>query len=105
MYPLEPEVFTPKVYETAQLNVYYNSETSWITSSIQESPYWSKFKNINYIETSGIEDITIDDSNDDDASTTIYSINGIKLGNSVDNLKPGTYIIRQGNKSKKIIKF
>lgn len=105
MYPLEPEVFTPKVYETAQLNVYYNSETSWITSSIQESPYWSKFKNINYIETSGIEDITIDDSNDDDASTTIYSINGIKLGNCIDNLKPGTYIIRQGNKSKKIIKF
>ena len=105
IYPLEPDAFTPKVYETAQLNVYYNPKDSWITSSIQEFPYWSKFKNINYIETSGIEDITIDDSTDDDASTTIYSINGIKLGNSIDNLKPGTYIIRQGNKSKKIIKL
>lgn len=101
----DSKIFVSNVYETAQLNVYYNSETAWLPSSVQKSLLWSKFKNINYIETSGIEDCIIDDNTTDDTSITVYSINGMKYGNNVDNLKPGVYIIKQGNKTKKVIKL
>ncbi len=48
----------------------------------------------------GIDDITIDMANPD-TPIEIYDIRGIRLDN--DNLTPGIYIRRQGNKSEKII--
>lgn len=40
---------------------------------------------------------------DNNAPTRIYSVNGIYVGNSLDDLEPGTYIIRKGNSSQKIL--
>lgn len=98
------DLFTPQVYESAQLNVYYDSEDTWTKQAIEESPYWSKFKNINYIETSGIEDCIIDD-NVNNKSITIYSIKGMQVDSDIDNLESGIYIIRQGNKTQKVMKL
>lgn len=40
---------------------------------------------------------------DNNVPTRIYSVNGIYVGNSLDDLEPGTYIIRKGNSSQKIL--
>ncbi len=32
----------------------------------------------------------------------VYRLNGVMVGNSIDNLAPGIYIVRQGNVVKKI---
>ncbi|MDE6228142.1 MAG: hypothetical protein K2M63_11575 [Muribaculaceae bacterium] len=32
----------------------------------------------------------------------VYSLNGVMIGNSIENLAPGIYIVRQGNAVKKI---
>ena len=102
VYYNESECFSPHVYETAQLNVYYDIPE--LKSLIEESPYWSKFKNINYIEIGGVEDIPSEENGEEAMPVTVYSINGMKVGNNTDDLTPGVYIIRQGAKTKKIIK-
>lgn len=101
----ETECFSTNFYETVLLNVYYNEETPWLPSAINESPYWSKFKNINFIEISGIEDIILNEVDDNVEPISVYSINGIKVSDNVNDLKSGMYIVRQGIKTKKFIKF
>lgn len=54
---------------------------------------------------SGIDDIVDDTVNgeiDFWAPVDIYNISGSFMGNSIENLAPGIYIVRQGNKVKKI---
>lgn len=66
---------------------------------------WSKFKNIRAIGTSGIENISTDNSFETiDYKTPykVYTLNGVKVAESVDNLASGLYIVRQGGKVKKI---
>lgn len=62
---------------------------------------WKNFHNIQTYDFSGIKII----SSDVDESTpiNIYWFNGIKKAESLDNLTPGIYIIKQGTKMKKIV--
>ena len=68
---------------------------------------WMNFKNIEvYDFTSGINEIVFNNRDVDyDAPYEVYNINGMKVGDNVDNLTVGTYIIRQGNKMKKFMKI
>lgn len=82
---------------------------------------WRKFENIvetdfadidklfkaDYIDgNAGIESVEIDGNNSDCAKTVeIFNLNGVYVGNSTEDLTPGLYIIRHGNKvSKQIIR-
>ena len=56
---------------------------------------WKEFKNIKATNNAGIEDIVVDDDNAD-CPTEVYSIQGVKVGDSTDGLAPGTYIVKQG---------
>ncbi len=52
-----------------------------------------------------VESIFADHSNsviDFSAPLDVYTLNGVKIANTTDNLTPGIYIIRQGNATKKI---
>lgn len=62
---------------------------------------WKNFKSIKEYGFSGIEDITADiDSN---APYEVYTINGTMIGHTTEGLDSGIYIIRQGNRAKKIV--
>lgn len=56
---------------------------------------WKEFKNIKATNNAGIEDIVVDDDNAD-CPVEVYSIQGVKVGDSTDGLAPGTYIVKQG---------
>lgn len=47
----------------------------------------------------GVEEVGIDV----DGEVEVYTVNGVSAGNSINNLEPGIYILRQGEKSSKIV--
>lgn len=61
---------------------------------------WSLFKNIEEDEDSGVEEIVVDFA----ADCNVYDLNGVKVGNTVDELGSGIYIVRQGNTVTKVVK-
>lgn len=61
----------------------------------------AQWKEFFFVEVSDIEDISIDESAT--YPVEIYNISGMKVGNSIENLVPGIYIKRQGNKTEKIM--
>ena len=87
-------IFSNSIYSTAKLFV----PTGCIDAYKAVAP-WSSFANIAEHAFSGIADIEFDGA---DAPAEIYNFSGIKVADSTENLPAGTYIIRQGNKTKKI---
>ena len=54
----------------------------------------------------GVEGIFDDKANSDidlSAPLEVYTLNGVRISKTIDNLAPGLYIARQGNRSKKIV--
>ena len=47
--------------------------------------------------------VGIDETSDENSRTTVYSINGVKVANSLDNLSPGIYIVNKNGGSQKIV--
>lgn len=63
---------------------------------------WSLFEKIEAYGFSGIDDITVDNKQIDySAEYEVYNLNGQKIGDSLENLAPGVYIIGQGRKVEK----
>ncbi len=88
------DIFTPTVYDEATLFVPIDCGKSY-----EKALPWKYFYDIQEKELSGInavEAIT-------DADAEIYTLSGLKATNSADSLQPGIYIIRQGEKIKKIV--
>lgn len=52
-------------------------------------------------ESSGVDNVLTDD----DATTLIYNLQGLCLGNSLQSLPAGVYIVRTGDKVQKIMKY
>lgn len=97
---ISDEAFGWKAYDNAIVYVPEQSVELYKTTFP-----WSKFKNIRAIGSSGIENISTDNSFETiDYKTPykVYTLNGVKVAESVDNLASGLYIIRQGGKVKKI---
>ena len=61
---------------------------------------WKYFLKIQAIDFSGIEDVFAEF--DSTLPYEVYNLNGVMIGNSIDNLAHGIYIVRQGNAVKKI---
>lgn len=97
-HPLEGDesLFADDVYANATL---YMKE-----SALQEAKNtmpWSKFLNLKAHDFAGIDNIV--DDNDVSSKTEVYNLNGLKVGDCTDGLRPGLYIVRQGGKTTKII--
>ena len=61
---------------------------------------WNLFKNIVVNEFSGVGEIAADI--DTNLPYEIYNLNGVKVGNNIEGLASGVYIIRQGQNVKKV---
>ena len=62
--------------------------------------------NFAYIDEIKVEDQDLTNINSivtDDNDITIYNMNGVLVGNSLDNLTPGIYIIKSANNIKKVL--
>ena len=86
------ESFDASLYDTAQLVVPEDSELDYYLHAI-----WGKFIKIKGTDLSGIEEIICDN---DDTPYELYNLQGVRVDR--DNVTPGIYIRRQGNKSTKI---
>ena len=93
---------------TAWENVFsnYKQPTLYVKASamdkIKATIPWSLFEKIEAYEFSGIDDITVDNKQIDySAEYEVYNLNGQKIGDSLENLAPGVYIIGQGRKVEK----
>lgn len=89
------DVFDSKVYEDATLYVRSGRQTLFMAVSP-----WKFFYNITDAAYSGVEDVIADFN--EDAPCEVFNLNGVKVGESTDNLPSGIYIVRQGNNVKKI---
>ena len=71
----------------------------------QQAKGWKDFTNIvgDLTEESGIEEVSIDEF-DRGLPMEVYNMNGVKVVNDLDDLSSGVYIVRQGNKTAKVIR-
>lgn len=77
---------------------YENAETCWWRFLDVKESNFSNLDEIFSPDFSSIDNIFIND----ESPMEVYSINGVKVGHSTSNLPAGIYIVRQGNKVKKI---
>lgn len=88
-------VFDSSTYSNATL--YVPAET---VEKCKDIYPWSEFKNIQAFEFSGVEEIKAEV--DADTPYDIYNLNGVRVGDNIEVLTPGIYIVRQGATTKKI---
>lgn len=86
--------FDKEIYDTAKLTVPEAALYAYRKTN------WSLFKNI---ATSGVEDAVVDGEEIDfEAPFEVYDFRGVRVGCKIDALHAGIYILRQGDKVKKI---
>ena len=89
-------MFSNDTYEKATL---YMSEEGVAKSSSLDP--WKNFKNIKVHNfNTGIEDVVVD--SDAAAPCEVLNLSGVKVGNDLDGLAPGIYIVRREHSTKKI---
>ena len=103
-FPFDNETYeTATVYVPIQYLETYMKTDHWGKKDtfipIEENAY---FRNIVGRDITGIENV-IDDVNLEEF-TEVYTINGVKISEKLDNLSHGIYIIRRGNSVSKLIK-
>ncbi len=74
-------------------------------SAYQTASQWKDFYNIkaDLTETDGIEVVRVDEL-DHTLPMAVYNMNGVKVGDTLESLPAGIYIVRQGSKSAKVVK-
>lgn len=93
----ESNIFSNDTYNNATL---YLPEAG-IEPATNTSP-WNLFKNIvPHKFPSGVNDILSD--TEENIPVEVYNLNGVKIGNSIETLSPGIYIVRQGLKTRQIL--
>lgn len=96
----EPKEFDSNIFN----NSTYNSATLYVPNGVVEKCYsvspWIYFLDIQEKDFAGIDDVMADV--DPDMPVAVYTLGGIKVSDSTDNLPAGLYIVRQGAKAKKI---
>lgn len=88
-------IFSDEAYEGATLFV---PESAMEKCKVIDP--WKNFKTIEAYDFSGIEDIIADETSSTPCS--VYTFSGVKVGNSIEELAPGFYIVTAGNKAHKI---
>lgn len=90
----EQNIFDSYTYNRATLHVREES-----LSTFKNTIPWGLFNNIVSHDFSGFSDI----ENDEDTIGEVYTANGIRVGNSTENLAPGIYIVRRSNDVQKLL--
>ncbi len=74
-------------------------------SAYQTASPWKDFTNIkgDLTEIDGIEVVRVDEL-DHTLPVNVYNMNGVKMGDRLEDLPAGIYIVRQGSKSAKVVK-
>ncbi len=74
-------------------------------SAYQTASPWKDFTNIkgDLTEIDGIEVVRVDEL-DHTLPMNVYNMNGVKMGDRLEDLPAGIYIVRQGSKSAKVVK-
>ncbi|MDD6701965.1 MAG: leucine-rich repeat domain-containing protein [Bacteroidales bacterium] len=74
-------------------------------SAYQTASQWEDFTNIkgDLTEIGGIEVVRVDEL-DHTLPMNVYNMNGVKMGDRLEDLPAGIYIVRQGSKSAKVVK-
>lgn len=95
----EKNIFDDNIYSSSTLFVKPEA-----LDKIENCLPWSYFDNIETKNFAGLEDVIYDSERgiDFNAPYEIYNLNGMRISESIDLLSTGIYIIRQGNKVKKI---
>ncbi len=86
-------VFLDEVYANATLNV----AVGGLENAKRTSP-WMYFNDIREIEFSGVDSPVAESCSD--GPVAIYDINGIYVGDSEQQLAPGMYVVRKGDKAR-----
>ena len=89
------DVFDSNVYEDATLYVPSGRQALFM----EVSP-WKFFSNLTDAAYNGIDNVIADFN--ENAPYEVFNLNGVKISDTTDNLPAGIYILRQGNKMKKI---
>lgn len=89
-------IFTDTAYANATL--YVEGHVKPMFFDIEPWKYFSKIEAYDF---SGIDEVSV--NLDSTLPYEVYNLNGVMIGNSIDNLAPGIYIVRQGNNVKKIM--
>jgi hypothetical protein len=84
-------IFDSSVYTNASLYVNYGND-----KAVRSVSPWSKFTTS---ITTGVESLEVSDVN---AAVEVYTLGGVKVADSVENLPAGLYIVRQGSKVTKV---
>ena len=88
-------IFSDDTYNSATL--YLSEDGELLVKNIEP---WNKFANRKSYDPAGIDEISADfDAN---LPYEVYNLNGIKVGNSIEGLSSGIFIVRQGKTVKKI---
>ncbi len=90
--PSLPEMSTTQYMN---LNVLVPNES---LEAYKGAPGWKNFWNISGFDASGIQKV----NEAADAPMQVYSLSGVKVAESTENLPKGIYIVRQGDKARKI---
>lgn len=88
--------FTERIFEEAVLYVPEGFQDVY-----RRNHAWGRFRDIRTFLPSGISDV--DDDADSDLPIVIYDMRGVNVGNDIQPLRPGVYVVRQGAKTKKVI--
>ena len=74
-------------------------------SAYQTASQWKDFYNIkaDLTETDGIQEVRVDEL-DHTLPMNVYNMNGVKMGDRLEGLPAGIYIVHQGGKSAKVMK-
>ncbi|MDE6255908.1 MAG: leucine-rich repeat domain-containing protein [Muribaculaceae bacterium] len=100
----------PKTISTIGRYTFYGcrglASILWIPEEAEElcklTEPWCNFSNIKpYNFTTGVKDPA--EEIDEENEYEVFNINGVKVADSITQLKGGVYILRQGNKNKKIV--
>ena len=87
----------------------YSKPTLYVKESALEkikiTTPWSLFENIETYDFAGINDPTVDGDGSIDYAMPydVYDLNGIKVADTLDGLRPGFYIVRQGARTGKTL--
>lgn len=103
-YPPDANIFTFSDYS---LPLYVPEGKEYIYRNAPDQHMgiscWPKFETI---EEKDFGDVGVDRITDDfnqNLPIEVYNLNGVKISESIDNVAPGTYIVRQGSTIKKIM--
>lgn len=64
----------------------------------QTAYFWKDFYSIKG-DISGIEDVEVEDN----TPMEVYNLNGLKVGDSLEDLAPGFYVVRRGTRAEKVL--